>query len=84
MGAAEIAELIPSNPVRKTRLPRRGLVKEKAAINPEKIRELLAALPEPSGSVAQLLVLTGLRIGELLALRWRDVDLEHCVLRVTN
>jgi integrase len=82
MGAAEAAELIPSNPVRKTRFPRRGPVKEKAVIAPEKIRELLAALPGPSGSLAWLLVLTGLRIGELLALRWRDIDLEQGVLRV--
>jgi len=84
MGAAEMAELIPSNPVRKTRLPRRGPRKEKAIIAPEKIRELLDALPEPSQSLARLLVFTGLRIGELLALRWRDVDLESGVLRVTR
>ena len=84
MASAEAAELIPSNPVRKTRFPRRGPVKQIAAIAPEKIRELLDALPEPSRSLAQLLVLTGLRIGELLALRWRDVDLERKVLRVTQ
>jgi integrase len=84
MGAAEMAELIPTNPVRKTRFPRRGPVKEKAAIAPEKIRELLEALPEPSRSLARLLVFTGLRIGELLALRWQDVDLENGVLRVTQ
>jgi integrase len=29
-------------------------------------------------------VSTGLRIGELLALRWQDVDLERRVLRVTR
>ncbi|HEX3740548.1 MAG TPA: hypothetical protein VHV29_12655 [Terriglobales bacterium] len=46
-------------------------MKQKAEIAPEKIRELLNALPEPSHSLAWLLVLTGLRIGELLALRWR-------------
>lgn len=84
MAAAESDDLIPTNPVRKTRFPRRGLVKEKAVIAPEKIRELLAALPEPSPSLAQLLVFTGLRIGELLALRWRDVDLESGALRVTQ
>ena len=54
MGAAETAELIPSNPVRKTRFPRRGPVKEKAVIGPEKTRELLDVLPEPSASLAQL------------------------------
>jgi integrase len=31
-----------------------------------------------------LLVLTGLRIGELLALRWRNIDLEKGELRVTH
>jgi integrase len=84
MGAAEIAELIPNNPVRKTRPPRKGPVKERAVIAPEKIRELLDALPEPARSLAQLLVLTGMRIGELLALRWRDVDLKQNVIRVTQ
>lgn len=32
--------------------------------------------------MAWLLALTGLRIGELLALRWQDVDLETGMLRV--
>jgi hypothetical protein len=35
-------------------------------IAPEKIRELLMALPQPSRSLAHLLVFTGLRIGERL------------------
>jgi len=84
MAAAEIAELIPSNPVRKTRFPRRGPAKQRAVIAPEKVRDFLDALPEPSRSIAWLLVLTGLRIGELLAVRWRNVDLEHGTLRVTE
>ncbi len=84
LGAAEMAELIPSNPVRKTRVPRHVPVRPRAVIAPEKIRELLEALPEPTRSLAWLLVLTGLRIGELLALRWRNVDLDQRVLRVTE
>jgi integrase len=84
MAAAEVAELIPSNPVRKTRFPRRGPAKQRAVIAPEKIQDLLVALPEPSRSLGWLLVLTGLRIGELLAVRWRNVDLEQGTLRVTE
>lgn len=82
MTAAEFRDLISDNPVRKTRLPRRLPVPEKPAIAPEKIRELIEKLPEPSRSLAALLAFTGLRIGELLALRWGDVDFENRQLRV--
>jgi integrase len=82
LGAAEMWDLIESNPVRKTRLPRRGPQPEKAPIVPEQVRKLLDALAEPSRSLASLLVFTGLRVGEALALRWRDVDLEAGLLRV--
>jgi integrase len=82
MGAAQVEGLIPSNPIRKTRLPCRGPVAERAQIAPEAIIPLLAALAEPSRSLAWLLVLTGLRIGEVLALRWRDIDLDGGCLHV--
>lgn len=80
--AAEDDDLIASNPVPKTRFPRRGPVPEKTPIDPGKIRDLLQALPEPSHSIALLLGSTGMRIGELLALRWRDVDLQTGLIRV--
>jgi integrase len=43
---------------------------------------LLPVFGEPSRSLAWLLTFTGLRVGELLALRWRDVDLEGGFIRV--
>lgn len=46
------------------------------------IQTLIEKLPDPSHSIAALLALTGLRIGELLALRWQDVDLENAHLWV--
>jgi integrase len=82
LGTAEIWGYIEDNPVRKTRLPRRGPRPEKQVLSPGELRLLLAKLPEPSRSLVWLLVLTGLRIGELLALRWQDVDLAAGVLRV--
>jgi integrase len=82
LGTAEVWGYIEGNPVPKTRLPRRGPRPERKVLTPEQLRALLEALPEPSCSLVWLLVLTGLRIGELLALRWRDIDLENRVLRV--
>jgi integrase len=82
LGTAEAWGYIEDNPVRKTKLPRRGPRPERKVLAPEQLRLLLAALPEPSCSLVWLIILTGLRIGELLALRWNDVDLENGVLCV--
>lgn len=82
LGTAEFWGYIEDNPVRKTRLPRRGLQPEKTVLTPEQLSSLLEKLPEPSRSLVWLLLLTGLRIGELLALRWQDVDLQAGLLRV--
>src|SRR5438270_4680435 len=38
----------------------------------------------PARSIVTLLVRTGMRIGELSALRWRNVDLENGVIRITE
>jgi integrase len=84
LGTAEEWDYISDNPVRKTRLPRREYKSERSILTSEQIKQLLAALPEPSKSVAKLLVLTGLRIGELLALRWKSVDLDARTLRITE
>jgi integrase len=80
--AAVRDDLLASNPVRKTRLPRRAPVEEKAPISTEALRALLEALPEPSRSIATLLAMTGLRVGELLALRWQDIDFDKGVFSV--
>jgi len=69
-------DLLTDNVVRKTRLARRGPVEEKSPIESETVIKLIEKLAEPSRSIASLLVMTGLRIGELLALRWQDVDLQ--------
>jgi integrase len=82
LGTAVEWGYIEANPVRMTRLPRRLLKRQRTVLTPQQLRLLLSKLPEPSRSLVLLLVVTGLRIGELLALRWHHVDFEAVLLRV--
>ena len=43
--------------------------------SPSQVRHLIAELSEPCRTVVFVAVLSGLRIGEILALRWKRVDL---------
>jgi integrase len=84
LGSAEEWGYIADNPARKARLPRREHKSERSILAPAQIRRLIVALPEPTKSAVTLLVMTGLRIGELLALRWKSVDLGVQALRITE
>ncbi len=48
---------------------------ERRFYSPVQVRQLLAKLTELCRTVALLAVLTGMRIGEILALRWKRLDL---------
>jgi integrase len=58
--------------------------KETVFYSPEQARLLLGVLPEPCASVVSIAVLTGMRIGEILALRWKRVDLLGATLEVAE
>ena len=49
---------------------------------PEEIVAILKELPEPLRTMIELDAFTGLRRGELIGLRWEDVDFENLVLHV--
>lgn len=70
------------NPATAVRRPRVS-PKEAAYLTPDQVRDLLvAATATRFSALFELLVNTGLRRGEALALRWPDVDFESKVLRV--
>ena len=62
------------NPACGIELPEKQDVREKHALTPTQVRSILAALAEPARTMVLLGVLTGMRVGEILALRWEDVD----------
>jgi integrase len=69
------------NPTSHLRLPAVKGRRERIA-SPEEAQRLLAALPERDRAVWATALYAGLRRGELMALRWEDVDLAKGVIRV--
>jgi integrase len=46
------------------------------------VTRLLSVLEEPERTLVLMAVLTGMRVGELLALRWKNVDFQRRIVRV--
>jgi integrase len=70
------------NPARGVKFPQRGRKEKPAIIAGEDFARLLTQLSEPYRTMVRLIAATGLRIGELLALRWSALDLDARSLAV--
>lgn len=71
-----VADLVDPPRVRRT---------EMTVLNPDQVRVLLdAAKQGPLEAIVAVAVSTGMRRGELLALRWRDVDLNRGTIHVVG
>lgn len=70
------------NPARGVKFPQKALKEKPAILAGESLSRLLERLAEPYRTMVQLIAATGLRIGELLALRWSVLDLEGGALAV--
>lgn len=83
---AERDERIGRNPARSAKRPRgASTTKELSVWTPSETGEFLSAMEgNPRHALWHLMLWTGLRRGEALALRWSDVDLENGHLRVTR
>jgi len=62
------------NPARGIQIGDREARKERRFLAPTQIQELLTKLSEPCRTIVATAVLTGMRIGEILALRWNRLD----------
>ena len=72
-----------TNPVTKTARRREAAEQPRPITHDEEAR-LFSVLPVGHKPIALLAIHTGLRLGELRAQAWRDVDLEAATLRVTQ
>lgn len=88
MKIAVADHLIPTNPVKDSRLKHSQHRKERPVPTPQEYKRIVSEIPSLSEQherlFAALLVYTGLRKGEILALRWHDIDFEHGVMAVTQ
>ncbi len=82
LNAAVRWQLIGTNPAKAARPPRKRQVEMNVLTETDTRRMLDAASDTPLYYPILIAVTTGLRRGELLALRWRDVDLEDGSLAV--
>ena len=57
---------------------------EKPAWTSEQVRTILDGMPVDYRCLFTCVALTGLRLGEMLALQWRDIDLQNRKLRVVH
>ncbi|BFL45570.1 site-specific integrase [Lactonifactor longoviformis] len=77
--------LLQNNPVQKLELPRqRSAPRQQALSRTEQEIFLDYARKSPYFPIYSLALFTGMRVGELRALRWCDVDLSNACLMVTG
>jgi hypothetical protein len=73
---------LTTNPARGVKFPQKGLREKPTIIAGDSFVGLLRQVSEPHRTMVSVIAATGLRIGELLALRWSAVDLEGGTLTV--
>ncbi len=72
------------NPAHGIRLREADVKPARRFYSPDQVRQLVAELTEPCRTVVNLAVHSGMRIGEILALRWKRVDLLRKTIEITE
>jgi integrase len=81
LNLAVALELLNSNPMQRVPKPKVEPT-EKPALSAVQVKAIADNMPQNLRALVILLYLTGLRIGEALALKWSDVDLEQSKLYI--
>jgi integrase len=77
MERAHRRQLIPANPLSEIERPRPSERNEMIVLSPDQSRSIIEATAGTElGTLYRMALLTGMRQGEMLALRWVDVDLD--------
>jgi integrase len=84
LGTAVTWSYLSDNPVHGVRMPERSLKRPHRFLNMDEMRRLVTASEEPVRTIVLLAAMTGLRIGEILALRWGRINFTTAVLRVAE
>ena len=74
--------LLVKNPMEGVELPRakHGRVMQKPVISYEQCEQLLALIPEPYATMIYVAIWSGLRVSELIGLRWEDVHTDSLTI----
>lgn len=79
--AATRHRLIVANPLEGLELPRATKAKVvKPHITPERFAELLTLIPEPYATMIYVAVFSGIRVSELIGLKWEDVHADSITI----
>jgi integrase len=75
---------LEKNPAHGIRIRETNAKPPRRFYSPVQVRQLLTELAEPCRTVVLLAVLSGMRIGEILALRWKRVDMLHGTIEIAE
>ena len=82
LGTAKDWRYLPDNPVLGVEMPERTLKRPRRSLSIEELRRLLSKMNEPERTITMIAALAGLRIGEILGLRWGRVHLDRSTLQI--
>jgi integrase len=82
------AEILQRNPMKKTQLPKREKKESTNFFSLDELKQFMMILKEEESLkhllIFQLLISTGVRKGELSALRWADIDFRNATLYISK